>query len=261
MPVETRFVKRVGSIGVVVALALLISSCVTGPITGPGATSLTPGFDLGAVGYSRAEFFFEGQAASYSPTAPLGSDGKWEVAPDSTKAGFQTRFIVDTPDDPFKFNGTVLVEWLNVSAGADLPVDWTMAHNELIRRGYAYVGVSAQAVGVNQMKASRPDRYGGLSHPGDSYSYDIFSQVGQQLRSQSSRLFAGLQPQRFIATGESQSAGRMVTYIDAVHPLVHVYDGFMVHSRGAGGAPLSQDPLPRSRCRRRPPSATISTSP
>jgi hypothetical protein len=47
-----------------------------------------------------------------------------------------------------------------------------------------------------------------------------------------------------IATGESQSASRLVTYIDAVHPLVHVYDGFMVHSRFGGGSPLSQAPLP-----------------
>ncbi len=47
-----------------------------------------------------------------------------------------------------------------------------------------------------------------------------------------------------IAVGESQSAGRLVTYIDAVHPLVDVYDGFLVHSRGAGGAPLSQAPQP-----------------
>jgi hypothetical protein len=242
--VETRFVKRVGTIGVLIALALLISSCVTGPITGPGTSSLTPGFDLGAAGYTRAEYFFSGQAASYSPTAPLGSDGKWEVAPASRRAGFRTRFVVDTPDDPWRFNGTVLVEWMNVSAGADIPVDWTMAHNELIRQGYAYVGVSAQAVGVNQIKTTRPDRYGSLTHPGDSYSYDIFSQVGQQLRSQSQRLFRGLEPQRVIATGESQSASRLVTYIDAVHPLVHVYDGFMVHSRGAAGSALSQDPLP-----------------
>jgi hypothetical protein len=35
----------------------------------------------------------------------------------------------------------------------------------------------------------------------------------------------------------------MVTYIDAVQPLEHVFDGFMVHSRGASGAPLSQAPL------------------
>ncbi len=42
--------------------------------------------------------------------------------------------------------------------------------------------------------------------------------------------------------GESQSAGRLVTYIDAVHPVAQVYDGFLVHSRAAGGAPLAQPP-------------------
>ena len=34
----------------------------------------------------------------------------------------------------------------------------------------------------------------------------------------------------------------MVTYIDAVQPLAHVYDGFLVHSRGAAGAALAQSP-------------------
>jgi Alpha/beta hydrolase domain len=57
-------------------------------------------------------------------------------------------------------------------------------------------------------------------------------------------VLGGLHPERLLAAGESQSAGRMVTYIDAVHPVVHVYDGFLVHSRGAGGAALSQAPLP-----------------
>ena len=43
---------------------------------------------------------------------------------------------------------------------------------------------------------------------------------------------------KLIATGESQSAGRMVTYINAIQPLHHVYDGFLVHSRGAGATGL-----------------------
>jgi hypothetical protein len=34
----------------------------------------------------------------------------------------------------------------------------------------------------------------------------------------------------------------MVTYVNAVHPLVNVYDGFFIHSRGGGGAPLAQGP-------------------
>ena len=167
------------------------------------------------------------------------------------------------PIDPNKFNGTVIVEWLNVSGQVDGNPDWTMTHNELIREGVAWVGVSAQAVGVNQLKCPTtipapgcfvapgdPVRYASLSHPGDSYSYDIFSQAGQAIRDNSSRSSAGLTPTTLLAVGESQSAGRLVTYIDAVHPLVHVYDGFLVHSRGARGAALSQAPLP-PQCRRR----------
>ena len=64
-------------------------------------------------------------------------------------------------------------------------------------------------------------------------------------------MLGGLDAQRLIATGESQSASRLVTYIDAVHPLVDVFDGFLVHSRSAGGSPLdARRRCPRSRCRR-----------
>ena len=45
-----------------------------------------------------------------------------------------------------------------------------------------------------------------------------------------------------VAMGRSQSAGRLVTYINAVHPLVKVHDGFLVHSRGRGAAGLTQTP-------------------
>ena len=56
--------------------------------------------------------------------------------------------------------------------------------------------------------------------------------------------------ERMIAVGESQSAFRLVTYVNAIHPLVHLYDGFLIHSRGGGGAALSQAPQPASAGRR-----------
>ena len=217
---------------------------VTGPVTGGNGAIVLPGtttFDLGSVGYTQSEFFVSGTATSYGPTAPLGSDGRWPVAPAST-APYTTRIVVYRPADPARFNGTVVVEWLNVSAGVDAAPEWIFTHNELVREGFAVVGVSAQAVGVAADKAADPVRYAPLSHPGDSYSYDIFSQAGQAVRDSGAKILGGLRPRRVLAEGESQSAFRLTTYIDAVQPLVHVYDGFLVHSRGGGSAPLSQAP-------------------
>ncbi len=234
------------------------SPSVSGPVTG-GLEAIQPPnlnpFDLAQVGYRQSEYFLSGTASAYTSASPLSTDGKFTVTPAST-APYTTRVVAYRPSDAAKFNGTVIVEWLNVSGQVDGNPDWTMTHNELIREGAAWVGVSAQLVGVNQLKCpvtipappcfvapGDPVRYASLSHPGDSYSYDIFSQAGQAIRDNSSVILGGLTPTKLLAAGESQSAGRMVTYIDAVHPLVHVYDGFLVHSRGARGAALSQSPL------------------
>ena len=221
------------------------------PATGGGGKAVVPGFtafDPAVVGYEQSEVFLSGMASAYQPTAPLGTDGKYSVAATSS-AQYTTRAVVMRPIDPGRFNGTVVVEWLNVSGGVDAGPDWILAHNELVREGFAWVGVSAQKVGVDALKSSDPQRgdavrYAGLSHPGDSFSYDIFSQAGQAIHANPEAMLGGLTPEHLIAAGESQSAGRLVTYIDAVHPLVHVYDGFLVHSRGAGGAALSQAPQP-----------------
>jgi hypothetical protein len=225
------------------------SPTVTGPVTGgngvPVIFSHTT-FDLATKGYTQTELFLEGTANAYSPTVPLTADGKWSLAP-SSQAPYKTRIVVDRPLRQRDFNGSVVVEWLNVTGGVDASPDWTHTHDELIRRGYAWVGVSAQAIGLNALKdpaMGDPARYASLSHPGDSYSYDMFSQAGRAIRDHAGQVLGGLRPRRVLAAGESQSAGRLVTYIDGVHPLAQVYDGFLVHSRGAGGAPLAQAPLP-----------------
>lgn len=216
---------------------------VTGPVTGGnGATTMySTNFDLAQIGYEQSEYFLSGTASSYASASPLTSDGRWTVTA-SGSAPYTTRAIVRRPIDPKKFNGTVVVEWLNVTGGIDAGPDWTLAHNELVRDGFAWVGVSAQSVGVNAAKSADPARYTPLSHPGDSFSYDIFSQAGQAVRADSALMLGGLVPHKMVAAGESQSAGRLVTYIDAVQPLAHVYDGFLVHSRFANGTPLSQAP-------------------
>lgn len=216
---------------------------LTGPILPDSAFDIALGTGAPIPGYKKSEFFLAGTARSYTPTLPLPTDGKLVVTadPEIAAGNYKTRLVVLRPIDPAKFNGTVIVEWLNVTAGADVATDLMMARNEFIRSGYAYVGVSAQAVGVNNLKNSA--RYTSLLHPGDSYSYDIFTRAGWLVALEDSPLLGGLTADRVIAAGESQSAGRMVTYINAVQPIENVYDGFMVHSRFGSGAAIRQAPL------------------
>jgi Alpha/beta hydrolase domain len=235
-------------VGADAAGAAAASPTVT-PASGGRGVPVVPGFtqfDLATVGYRQSEVFLSGTAHAYAPASPLGTDGKFSVA-ESAAAAYTTRAVVVRPTQKYRFNGTVVVEWLNVSGGADAGPDWILAHNQLVREGFVWVGVSAQKVGVDALRSNDPlrgdaVRYAGLSHPGDSFSYDIFSQAGQAIRDNPSAVLGGLNAQHILAVGESQSAGRLVTYIDAVHPVAQVYDGFLVHSRAAGGAPLAQAP-------------------
>jgi hypothetical protein len=223
------------------AVAAADSPTVTPASGGDGVPLINGGVvDPDAIGYDTVEFFISGDAHSYTTGAPLTEDGKWNaISADSATAAFTTRAIVYTPKK--KFRGTVYVEWLNVSGSVDASPDWAQSHTEVARQHAAFVLVSAQAVGVNWLKNGSivpgdPVRYASLNHPGDDYSYDIFSQAGQAVRD--GNLVDG-RVRRVIATGQSQSAGRLATYIDAVAPLAGVYDGYIVHSRGAGSSPLS----------------------
>jgi hypothetical protein len=73
----------------------------------------------------------------------------------------------------------------------------------------------------------------------------MFSQAAQAVRHPTSTKPLGeLTIARMIAAGESQSAFRMVTYINAIHPLTNLFDGFFVHSRASASSNLSEAPQP-----------------
>jgi hypothetical protein len=204
---------------------------ITPVVPVPGKPNLLLGaYEPEALGYHAEEFFVSGTATSHAADEP---------------ADYTTRIVVLTPTDRAAFSGTVLVEWLNVSGGIDAPAVWFMAHREIVREGHAYVAVSAQRVGVEgganlmgidmSLKAQNPQRYSDLTHPGDAFSFDIFSNVGRLLRSGD---VDGLNPDAVLALGESQSAMFLTTYVNDVDPVAAVYDGFLVHSRFGPAAPL-----------------------
>jgi hypothetical protein len=237
---------------------------IQGPITGGkhGWAFGRPILDLATRGYVEEEFFIAGDATTYRPVegAEWGRDGNWK-AERKGKVPFKTRFLVYRPADPKRFNGTVVVCWNNVTAGYEL---FHGESPEILEGGYAYVGASVQRAGVHGFPANPqglvawdPQRYGELSIPSDEASYDIYAQIGRAvgphrntapaLRGGASRDPSGTDPLRgldvkkVIAIGASQSAGRLATYVNAIHPLDRVFDGFMLQIYFGAGAPLEGD--------------------
>jgi hypothetical protein len=107
------------------------------------------GPDLAAAGWIETELLASGIATSYAA----------EGHPD---AAYRTRVVVRRPADPDAASGTLVVEWLNVSSGSDAGPDWTYLADELVRRGHAWAGVSAQYIGVEGGSAA-VDAGAGLS--------------------------------------------------------------------------------------------------
>ena len=215
-----------------------------GPIPGD-PFSILGAFDLAVEGYLGEEWFLSGTATSYLLSGEQTMDGRWDASPSET-ASYKTRILVRRPEDPERFNGTVVVEWMNVSGGIDAAPDWLFLHKHLIREGSAWVGVSAQRAGIDggglvpgmPLKQADADRYGSLVHPGDAFAFDLYSEVGRVLATPGAGPLGSLQAQRLLAIGESQSAGFMVSYINAVDPLEQVFDGFLVHGRPGAAAAL-----------------------
>lgn len=238
------------------------AATITGPMTGGKGVNIaaaTPaGPALDAAGYDEAEFVASGTATSYSSAGALPADGTFALTP-AKSAEYRTRILVRRPRDRSRFNGTVAVEWINVSGGIDAGVDYTYLQDELLRQGYIWVGVSAQRIGIEGgpiavkapgaeeagagkgLRGIDPARYGGLSHPGDAFAFDIYTQVARSLLTPGSiDPLAGATVEQLLAVGESQSAFALTTYYNGVQPLTKAFDGFLVHSRGGG--PMSIDP-------------------
>src|SRR5882757_8614597 len=206
--------------GITVAGPVALTSAVRAAEHGYPFNAST--LDLAKQGYVEEEFFIQGVARSYE----IPRDQMSNATAGAASHPYRTRIVVRRPSAAGKFNGTAIVEWTNVSEGFDNEVDWFHSAEHLVNAGYAWVGVSAQNVGVGALKQWSADRYmtldvtDGGTVMGDALSYDIFTAAGQAVRGKASaRVMGGLKVDRMIATGHSQSAGRLATYINAVHPL------------------------------------------
>ncbi|ANH38742.1 hypothetical protein I601_2318 [Nocardioides dokdonensis FR1436] len=181
--------------------------------------------DLEPFGYTESELLVSGTATS--------ADG-------ASTAPYTTRVVITRPQQRRDFNGTVLLDWVNVTAQFENAVDTLEAREMLLREGVAFVHVSAQKAGLCCTPLTPqvwdPVRYADLDHPGDAYAADMFAQVARAVRTRrvgSVRPLGPLRVRRVLAAGQSQSASRLHTFVNARPDGSGVIDGFLIH--GGGG--------------------------
>src|SRR2546427_4939267 len=177
------------------------------------------GFD-----YTENEYFYAGTATNL-----------WA----GVTSPYESRMLVRLPRNPRKFSGTILVEWLNVTGQLDLETAWPVEARYLMRHGIGYVGVSAQLAGVccgpTTLKGWDPVRYAPLVHPGDQFSYDIFSQAIRALRGpqhHGANPMGGLWTRKIVVTGASQSASRLTSFVNGGYNRRQI-DAYVI-TRGGG---------------------------
>ncbi|MEO8096613.1 MAG: alpha/beta hydrolase domain-containing protein [Acidobacteriota bacterium] len=214
--------------------------------------------DLKAEGYIEEEFLISGTANVYD----------WQqIGPATVRAAnapYTTRVLVRRPISRNRFSGNVAVEMLNPSNRFDLNIGWGISRKEFMRKGDAWVGITAKPIAVDALKTFNPERYKDLSwnNPvplsdprnctqlaNDSQRttenglvWDMNTQTGAWLRSRdkSNPLAYGVAERgthpvtHLFAWGFSQVGGFLATYANAIHPLdvkangKPMFDGYLI---------------------------------
>jgi hypothetical protein len=221
------------ALALVLALAPAALAAPTDPIVlETPDDSLGPVFPTGfralanlAQPYVEEEFLVSGAATVFTyndPPVPT------ELVPLQTDVPYKTRLIVRRPTDPAAFNGTVVIEWWNSTAGFDTSPSWEASAEYFGRKGIVYVGVTNADNALRFLRGGcrlfgllAPicgTRYRTLSLPENGLAYEMMSQIAHALRSgNGSPLPAQYAVERVFHVGQSQQGGSVITYATAFH--------------------------------------------
>ncbi|MGH9658338.1 MAG: alpha/beta hydrolase domain-containing protein, partial [Bryobacteraceae bacterium] len=190
--------------------------------------------------YIEEEFFVEGLASAFTIDT-----GNVATAIPGGPYPYKTRVMVRRPRTASRFNGTVILEWINavMIRQYDFETDWNLTNEHLMRRGFVHVGASVQWFGVHSpvtgLKAWNPGRYGSLDITAngkfqeDELANSVFAQIANVVKNpEGTALLGSLRPQKLIATGQSASAGALATYYNTFQQTDGVLDGFVLHGAG-----------------------------
>ena len=249
------------------ACAVLVVSWGTAALAGPHdavtttpaptdqGDTFSPGVRLTAdlpASYVEEEFLVSGESTlfNYANDPP---NGPTDIVSVQEDVPYTTRLIVRRPTDPADFNGTVVIEWWNSTAGFDTAPAWDPSAEYFARSGIVYVGVTNSTTSIDFLSGgcrlfgllppACGTRYAALSFPENGLAFEMMSQIASLLRRNGdpeNPLPPEYAVEQLHHVGESQQAGSLVTYASAFH-LDGVNDGYSIQS-GARARPINFGP-------------------
>ncbi len=218
--------------------------------------------DLSLDGYVEEEYAVSGLANIYGYVDDAAQSPEVEIV--EADVPYTTRILVRRPVDAKRFNGTVIYEIFNATAGWDGDPIWQSNFDYITRSGAVYVGMSTKPNTVNFLRdgwAAWPlvtrnaSRYQTMSMPQFGQVWDMLNQTGLLLKTPASadNPLADLNVERIIMVGYSQSAAYQVThansfYSDAMTPNGDpIIDGYFISAGGDNAKHVTgPDTMPES---------------
>jgi hypothetical protein len=195
--------------------------------------------------YVEEEFLISGEATvyNYASNPPV----RGEIVEKDLDLPYATRIIIRRPEQAAAFNGTLVLEWFNSTAGFDTAPVWDSSAEYFAREGIVYVGLSNANTsygstggaldflrnGCSLLGLLPPTcgtRYASLWMEEPGQAYEMASQIANLLKSDSpdNPLPPGFQVERLYHAGQSQQGGSMITYASAFD--FPVNDGYFIQA-------------------------------
>jgi hypothetical protein len=236
---------------------------IEGPIPSPfpaadpdANANITAGRPAAALGLTEEEFFYSGMADVYTYV-----EGKAHLGQKVLKtadAPYKTRMIVRRPANAADFNGTVVIESMNSTAGFDTTPVWIPSAEYFAREGIVYIGVTTsgnQAIeflkphfqqsgfhGCGGLNPSCGSRYASLEMSDNGQEYEMVNQLATALKTDGGPLPGDFGPvSRVFMSGQSQQGGSVITHAGEFH-FANI-DGYFF--MGASGARALSNDAPR----------------
>jgi len=195
---------------------------------------------------AREEYIVSGEVDVFTYNDPPVPGEK--VLRDDVETDYTTRIMIIRPPDPADFNGTVVVEWWNSTAGFDTAPAGDSSIGYFAREGIIYVGVTNSPTSIDYLADDCrlfgvlppmcEGRYPELSMPEIGQAFEMVSQIVNLLRGDDpDNPLGDVHIKRLYHVGQSQQGGSIVTYANEFHDDQN--DGYFVQAAGSSARSLS----------------------